>query len=229
MWMMAVALGGATGAHAAEKSAEKPAAQKPAPAKPAAKAAAPAKPAVQTEEMPALKGPPKETTAKIPAATASDEADADEAGDGGKDAKGSAAGLPIPRFVSLRTNPINLRTGPGVRYPVDWVYVRRHLPVEIIGEFDTWRQIRDPDGTEGWVHQSMISGKRAAIVTKEPRPLKRTGDDAADTIATLEQGVVVNLQRCPAGATYCRVEVNGLQGWLKRGQFWGVYPDETLQ
>ncbi len=145
------------------------------------------------------------------------------------DPKGAAAGLPIPRFVSLRTNPINLRTGPGVRYPVDGVYVRRHLPVEVIGEFDTWRQIRDVDGTEGWVHQSMLSGKRAAMVTKAPRPLKSTGEDTAETIATLEQGVIVNVQRCPAETSYCRVEVEGHQGWLKRDQFWGVYPDEILQ
>jgi SH3-like domain-containing protein len=230
---MMVVLCGTTGVLAAEKQAEKPAVQKsaspkPADKKPGAKAAPAAKPAVQAEAVPA----PKETVPKesAPKVAADEAGDGDEGGDGGKaDPKGSAAGLPIPRFVSLRTNPINLRTGPGVRYPVDWVYVRRHLPVEVIGEFDTWRQIRDPDGTEGWVHQSMISGKRAAIVTKEPRPLKRTGEETAETVATLEQGVIVNLQRCPAESAYCRVEVNGMQGWLKRDQFWGVYPNETLQ
>lgn len=145
------------------------------------------------------------------------------------DAKGAAAGLPIPRFVSLRTNPINLRTGPGVRYPVDWVYVRRHLPVEVIGEFDTWRRIRDHDGSEGWVHQSMLSGKRTAVVTGVAQTLRRAGEDAADIVATLEPGVIVNIQRCPAESTYCRVEVDGLQGWLKREQVWGIYPSETVQ
>ncbi|MSO72638.1 MAG: hypothetical protein EXQ84_03385 [Rhodospirillaceae bacterium] len=145
------------------------------------------------------------------------------------DGRGTAVGLPIPRFVSLRTDPINLRTGPGVRYPVDWVYVRRQLPVEVIGEFDTWRRIRDPDGAEGWVHQSMLSGKRTAVVTGAARALKRTGEDAAEDVATLEAGVVVNVQRCPANTGYCRVEASGLQGWLKRDQFWGVYPGEALQ
>ena len=145
------------------------------------------------------------------------------------DAKGTAAGLPIPRFVSLRTNPINLRTGPGVRYPVDWVYVRRHLPVEVIGEFDTWRRIRDHDGSEGWVHQSMLSGKRTAVVTGGPQVLKRSGEDTAAVVATLEAGVIVNVQRCPATAPFCRVEVDGVQGWLKRETLWGIYPGETVQ
>lgn len=138
-------------------------------------------------------------------------------------------GLPIPRFVSLRTNPINLRTGPGVRYPVDWVYVRRNLPVEVIAEYETWRRIRDPDGAEGWVHQSMLSGKRTVVVTGTAQALKRTNVDNSEVVATLDAGVVANLIRCPTENAFCRVEINGLQGWLKRGQFWGVYPSEAVQ
>ncbi|MHB1205650.1 MAG: SH3 domain-containing protein [Rhodospirillaceae bacterium] len=151
--------------------------------------------------------------------------------DGKEEAAGRAPGssLPIPRFVSLRTDPINLRAGPGVRYPVDWVYLRRRLPVEVIAEFDTWRQIRDPDGTEGWVHQTMLSGRRTAVVKAATGTLRREGADTAAAIATLEKGVIVAVQRCPASTDYCRVEVSGIQGWLKRDQVWGVYPTETLQ
>jgi SH3-like domain-containing protein len=151
--------------------------------------------------------------------------------EGKEEAAGRAPGsaLPIPRFVSLRTDPINLRTGPGVRYPVDWVYVRRRLPVEVIAEFDTWRQIRDPDGAEGWVHQTMLSGRRTAVIKTASSPLRREGSDSAATIASLEKGVIVSVQRCPASTDYCRVEVSGIQGWLKRGQIWGIYPTETLQ
>jgi SH3-like domain-containing protein len=160
----------------------------------------------------------------------------DVAGDGLKDeGKEEGAGrspgssLPIPRFVSLRTDPINLRTGPGVRYPVDWVYLRRRLPVEVIAEFDTWRQIRDPDGAEGWVHQTMLSGRRTAVVKAASTVLRREAADTAATVANLEKGVIVNVQRCPASIDYCRVEVSGVQGWLKRDQVWGIYPTETLQ
>ncbi|TAL00988.1 MAG: hypothetical protein EPO08_11835 [Rhodospirillaceae bacterium] len=139
------------------------------------------------------------------------------------------SGLPIPRFVSLRTDPINMRSGPGLRYPVDWVYRRRHLPVEVIAEFDTWRQIRDPDGTTGWVHQSMITGHRTGLVRGTAQALHRSDGDEGNPVATLEAGVIVNIQRCPVGSQSCRVEVNGLQGWLKRDQIWGVYPTETVE
>lgn len=146
--------------------------------------------------------------------------------------------LPLPRFVSLRTDPVNLRTGPGVRYPVEWVYVRRGLPVEVIAEFETWRRIRDIDGAEGWVHQSMLSARRTAIVRpaggpKDPRtmgmiPLRKTNTDPSDSVASLEAGVVVTVQRCPAGNDDCRIEVAGHQGWLKRALLWGIKTDESI-
>ena len=137
--------------------------------------------------------------------------------------------LPLPRFVSLRTDPVNLRNGPGVRYPVEWVYMRRRLPVEIIAEFETWRQIRDLDGAEGWVHQSMLSGRRTGMIKGEAQALRKANVDKAETLAMLEPGVVVDIQRCPADGPFCRVEIGSRQGWLKRDQFWGVYPQEKIE
>jgi len=185
--------------------------------------AAEAKPAAKPEAQAAPAAAPPAAGPPAPAANSS----ADESSD--EDPKAAGAGLPIPRFVSLRTNPINLRTGPGVRYPVDWVYVRRQLPVEVIGEFDTWRRIRDQDGAEGWVHQSMLSGKRTAVVRGTAQGLKRAGEDSAEVVTTLDAGVIVNLLRCPVESGYCRVEVENIQGWLKRDQVWGVYPGEVVQ
>ncbi len=144
-------------------------------------------------------------------------------------AKSSGPNLPIPRFVSLRTDPVNFRTGPGPRYPIDWVFVRRHLPVEVVGEFDTWRRVRDPEGAEGWVHQSMLSGRRTAVVIGGPQALHREGGDQTPLVASLEPGVIVHVQRCPAETPYCRVEVDGIQGWIKREQLWGVYTNELIQ
>src|SRR5579862_3380664 len=88
-----------------------------------------------------------------------------------------ASGLPLPRFASLRSDEVNLRSGPGVRYPVDWIYTRRDLPVEVIAEFDTWRKIRDWQGTEGWVHQSFLSARRMVVVTGERRRLRADPDE----------------------------------------------------
>ena len=84
-----------------------------------------------------------------------------------------ASGLPLPRFVSLRAEEVNMRAGPGVRYPVDWVYKRKNMPVEVIAEFGTWRKVRDIQGTQGWIHQSMLSSNRWVTITGPARTLRR--------------------------------------------------------
>jgi SH3-like domain-containing protein len=99
-----------------------------------------------------------------------------------------AAGSSLPRFVSLRSDEVNLRTGPGVRYPVDWVLQRKYMPVEVLAEFENWRKVRDWQGTEGWVHQSNLSGRRYAIITGEVRSIRRLPETGAPTVARLEAG-----------------------------------------
>ena len=141
-------------------------------------------------------------------------------------AKGPKTGLPLPRFVSLRAGEVNLRTGPGARYPVEWVLVYRHMPVEIIAEFDTWRKIRDWQGTVGWVHQSMISGNRWVIVREGRQPLRRAGEKDAPIIARIEQKVIGRLKECRE--QWCEIDFSGFTGWMRRNQVWGVYPGETV-
>ena len=143
------------------------------------------------------------------------------------DSLGSETKLPIPRFVSLRSAEVNLRTGPGTNYPVDWVFVRRGLPVEVIAEFDVWRKIRDWQGTTGWVHQSMLDGRRTVRISGSERTLRREPDDAATVVARLAPGVIGRLLEC--NDSWCRIEVESNRGWLKRDEFWGVYPDEKVQ
>lgn len=136
-------------------------------------------------------------------------------------------GLPVPRFVSLRSAEVNVRTGPGTRYPVEWVFVKRDIPVEITAEFDTWRRIRDWEGTEGWVHQSMLSGKRAIMVLGDVRTLRRSAGESAGGLAKVEPGVAGKLLHCQTN--WCEVNVGGYRGWLQKSEFWGVYPAETLE
>ncbi len=144
-------------------------------------------------------------------------------------AAGKGTGLPLPRFVSLRANEVNLRTGPGVQYPVDWVYLRQSLPVEIIAEYGTWRKVRDWQGTQGWVHQSMVAGLRTFIVTGGTRTVRRKGDAGSPAVATLEAGVIGKLLSCPDLNGWCRVEVDGNKGWLRRVDFWGVLRSEVME
>jgi SH3-like domain-containing protein len=136
----------------------------------------------------------------------------------------SVTGLPLPRFVSLRASEVNLRTGPGVRYPIDWVYHRRNLPVEIIDEFETWRRIRDWEGTVGWVHQSMLQGRRTLLVLAQERLLQREPGEASAAVARLEAGALGVLEGCQAG--WCRTNFGGFEGWLPRAAFYGAYADD---
>ena len=137
------------------------------------------------------------------------------------------SGLALPRFVTLRATKVNLRTGPGIRYPIEWVYARKGLPLEVIDEFETWRRVRDWQGSVGWVHQSMLSRRRGAMILGEQRLLRRApGDDAAG-VARVEAGVVGSLRRCAGG--WCWIEVKGFEGWLRQDQIYGAYPDEIVE
>jgi SH3-like domain-containing protein len=135
----------------------------------------------------------------------------------------------MPRYDSLQADEVNLRTGPGVRYPIEWVFQRRGLPVEVIQSFDTWRKIRDWEGTEGWVHQTMLWGQRFAVVVGELRTLRREPAPDAAPVAHVEPGVIGELLHCAAGEAWCRMQIAGHEGWLKRNEIWGVYPDEAVE
>lgn len=144
-------------------------------------------------------------------------------------AQTNGSGLPLPRFVSLRASEVNMRTGPGVQYPVEWVYRRQALPVEVIAEYGTWRKVRDWQGTQGWVHQSMLSGRRAVIVTGKVRTLRARKAVNSAPVAKLEPGVIGRLVECPRDGAWCRIEADGRQGWLRRVEFWGAYRAEALE
>lgn len=140
----------------------------------------------------------------------------------------SGSGLPLPRFVSLRAGEVNLRSGPGVQYPIEWVYRKSGLPLEVIAEYKTWRKIRDWEGSQGWVHQTMLSAKRGFIVTGGTRDIRAKSDPKSRAIARVQSGVSGRLVACPADTEFCRVEVEGFEGWLNRADFWGVLKGETF-
>ncbi|MCP8886365.1 SH3 domain-containing protein [Devosia ureilytica] len=151
-------------------------------------------------------------------------------------AQDNPSGLALPRFVTTRSHPINVRVGPGTRYEIAWNYTVSGVPVEIIQEFDTWRKIRDMDGDEGWVHQSLLSGSRAGYAA----PLLANGEvlmhagksDDAATRARLAAGVRVNISECDGA--WCNIaagqpgERQAYSGWVRQEELWGVYPNEEF-
>jgi SH3-like domain-containing protein len=140
-------------------------------------------------------------------------------------------GLPLPRFVSLKSNDVNVRRGPGQEYDVAFTYVREGLPVEITQEFDNWRKIRDSEGAEGWVFHSLLSGERTALVapwdTTGPFPTHVSADPAAAIVAYLEPKVIADVEECTG--TWCLISVKGYEGWIEQERLWGVYPNEVFE
>ncbi len=137
-----------------------------------------------------------------------------------------AESLPIPRFVSLKSEEVNVRGGPGVGYPIRWIIKRKYAPVEIIAEFEHWRRIRDITGDEGWVHSSMLSGKRMVTTTRSQEMLKKPNENS-EIVARLEKGVDAGLEKC--NEKYCRIEAGEYEGWVYRNFIWGVYKNEVVE
>ena len=169
---------------------------------------------------------------------------------------GSNSGLPVPRFVSLKSGKVNMRVGPGREYRVEWQFTRPGTPVEIVAEFDNWRRVRDAEGTEGWVYGALLTGRRTAVVAPWLRP--PAGDDVAGLVAAsatlddapsaptltlharpernapatarIEAGVTGTLVECDG--EWCRFEPHSargtVSGWLRQIEVWGTYPDERI-
>ena len=133
----------------------------------------------------------------------------------------------VQRFASLRADEVNVRAGPGVRYPVKWVFVRKLMPVEIIAEFDTWRKIRDWEGAEGWVHRAMLSGRRSIVVTGKVATLRRQASKESPAVARLGPGMIATVETCDK--VWCQVVARGFEGWIERHGIWGLTPSETFR
>lgn len=147
-----------------------------------------------------------------------------------KDAVGTVSGLPVPRFVSLKSDRVNVRGGPTKDHEVNWVYTRMGLPVEVTAEFENWRKVRDSEGAEGWVYHSMLTGRRTVVVMlkskDEPAILRDSPDAGAGVAARLEAGVLATVKRC--NGAWCRVVGGGFDGWIEQERLWGVYPNERI-
>jgi SH3-like domain-containing protein len=148
------------------------------------------------------------------------------------EAAGAVSGLPVPRFVSLKADKVNLRAGPTREHDVTWVFTRVGLPVEITAESENWRRIRDSEGTEGWVYHSLLSSRRTALVApwskkNETFSLHQSGDANARVTAQLQPSVLASVKTCDK--KWCRIFGDGFDGYIEQESLWGVYPNETVE
>lgn len=155
---------------------------------------------------------------------------------------GRVTGLPLPRFVSLKSQEVNFRSGPGYKYKIMFMFRCKGYPVEVVEEFEQWRMLKDINGNSGWIHENLISGVRNGIVVDNKESgvanknndknekivlLLRLPNQASQPIARMEVGLVVKLKKCTN--EWCKIILpNNMKGWLQKNNIWGVYTNETF-
>lgn len=133
------------------------------------------------------------------------------------------------RFVAMRADKVNARSGPNTRYPIEWIYQQQNYPVEIIAEYEQWRKIRDYDGTVTWVRKNLLTSARYALVA-EPGENNIYNKDSlnADVIARVENGVVAKIKRC--NQTFCYlIFADNIEGWMPRNALYGIKKGEEIK
>lgn len=136
------------------------------------------------------------------------------------------SGLPVPRFVSLKFNKANLRSGPGSEYPVLWQYRQIGLPLLVDAEFGVWRKVRDADGTTGWMHGAGLSLRRMAFIHKSMTKIYKRNNKQSNVVAVAEKNALLELGSCPKN--WCRVTTENVDGWVERSSIWGVLKNENI-
>ncbi|MCQ2734375.1 MAG: hypothetical protein MJ212_00295 [Alphaproteobacteria bacterium] len=145
-------------------------------------------------------------------------------------AEESESGLALPRMVSLRSSLINARSGPGSRYPIEWVYRQKGAPVEIVAEFELWRKIKDWEGAETWVHKAMLSGRRfVRVVNPGENNIYAKPNTDSRVLAKVEDGVVGEIEQCPAPKGMCLIKFDNIKGWMVRHVLFGIYENEVIK
>jgi SH3-like domain-containing protein len=143
----------------------------------------------------------------------------------------AASGQPLPRFVSLKADKVNVRSGPSRDHEITWVFTRVALPVEITAESENWRRIRDAEGAEGWVYHSLLSSRRTVLVTpwskNETFALYVRPDKSARIVAEMQSGVLGLVRNCDG--KWCRIFGEGFDGYIEQERLWGVYPNESVE
>lgn len=147
-------------------------------------------------------------------------------------ANGPSSGLPVPRFVSLKSNKVNVRRGPSTEQSIVWVFARAGLPVEIIAESENWRRVRDSEGADGWVFHGLLSGRRTVLISpwvkdKQAVPLHRSPSTGSRVVAQLQPGVIGDVADCDG--QWCELSVDNYSGYVEQDRLWGVYSGEEVE
>jgi len=141
----------------------------------------------------------------------------------------SESGMGLPRMVSLRSDNVYARSGPGKKYPIEWIYKQKGAPLEIINEFELWRQVRDWEGSTSWIHKTLLTGRRfVKVVMPGENNIYYRPDSESKIVAKVEDGVIGEIKKCPKKSEFCLIKFESIEGWILKKNVFGVYEDEVL-
>lgn len=133
----------------------------------------------------------------------------------------------LPTFVSVRGDEVNMRTGPAERFPVRYIYQEKHLPLQVLDYIDGWYQVRESDGTIGWINKVMLSKERFVFIPMDTHLLEKADSDTLP-VALIQQGTIGKLEKCPKNSDFCKIRFDQIEGWLQKSKFWGVHLHEVI-
>ena len=141
---------------------------------------------------------------------------------------GKETGLEIPRYVSLKSSDANIRVGPSKNYPIEIKYIKKNYPLKVLEEYEEWRKVKDFKKNIGWIHKSLISGNRTAIVlSKDNKNLDLLNTLDGNIIGEIGEGNIVNLEKCKID--WCLVSTGNFKGWINKKYIWGVKEKEIIK
>ena len=123
------------------------------------------------------------------------------------------------KFLSLKNNEVNLRKGPSKDYPIKLVYNKKFLPVQILDSWDNWKKIRDFEDNSGWIHVSLLSGKKTAINKLKNSIIFTYNTIYSKPLARVDKGRLLFIKKCKL--QWCKVSSGEYTGWIQKKSLWG--------
>jgi SH3-like domain-containing protein len=127
-------------------------------------------------------------------------------------------------MVSIAGDDINMRSGPGTEHEILWK-IDSGFPVEIVSAKGEWVQVKDFEGSTGWVHKKTTQKMPYMIVkankgTDQQVNVRSEPNTTANIVATASYGVVFKTLEKKDG--WVKVEHGqGVTGWVDGRLLWG--------
>tara|TARA_B100000941_G_C28455826_1_gene527824 strand:- start:371 stop:808 length:438 start_codon:yes stop_codon:yes gene_type:complete len=121
-------------------------------------------------------------------------------------------------FLSLKYDKVNVRYGPGLDYPIKFVYLKKNFPVEIVDKKENFRKILDYKNNGGWIHRSQLKKNKSLITLKE-KILFKNSTKFSRPIAVIKSGRLLIVKK--KGKKWFKVVTGDYVGWINNEYLWG--------